>query len=718
MTFLLYLGKVMLCSGILLGYYWLFLRNKRFHHYNRFYLQGTLLLSVLLPLIRIPVLNQPQSPVNQAVYQTLAVLTVKDGEEELMGEGPGWAARLFTLENGLYLLYVIGVLVLLFAFIRSLLYIRRISKQYSFERIGGLKFFTTGEPGTPFSFLRSIFWNNELVFNSRDGQQIFRHELFHVQQKHSTDIIFTELITAFFWFNPFFYILKKELKAIHEFLADQYAISGNDRYAYAELLVLQTLKANNLPITNQFFQNHIKRRIAMITNNQSARYSYRSRLMALPVLALVFCAIAFRAQRSAEEDGKPVIAQKPITIIVDAGHGGIDPGAASLDGKVKEKDLALQICQKIQQLASAYNVNVVMTRSDENLPGGTTVIHDGLKARTALAQKINPDLFISIHVSSTGEQTVTSQTGFELFVSNKDDERAKQSKQLGSVVLQELSKVYAINETIKQRKQNVWVLEQTPCPAVLIECGFINNEKDLAYFSNSGNQETVAKKILEGIVNYKNKPVAMVNPSVIDHTPDRNERVEKTVKPAITTTAPVSSNSNSLPVAAPPPQQLFNDSTLNKLIKHFNRNTWYPKQALAQNAEGVVYFSVMVNRNGELNNFKTYEQAPAEANSQVTKLVIVSYARETGNAATEQLSNEELTKEYQSVMKKAAERKPDLSGCTPQLSPYYFQVSFRLEKKSATANKPVEAVVPASAGISDRQMLLPNGFLWKKQGKC
>ena len=508
MTFLLYLGKVMLCSGVLLGYYWLFLRNKRFHHYNRFYLLATLLVSVLLPLIQIPVLSHSQGSVNQAVYQTIQVLTVNYGENDMLGGAPAKALLLWNLLNLVYWVYMIGIIVVLFALVKSLLYIWRISRRYPAERIGGLQFFNTREPGTPFSFFRKIFWNNELAFNSQEGQQIFQHELFHVQQKHSSDIILTELVTAFFWFNPFFRILKRELKAIHEFLADQYAISGNDRFAYAELLVLQTMKANQLSITHHFFQNHIKRRIAMITNNQSARLSYRSRLMALPVLALVFCSIAFRAQRSTvTENGAPVVlAHKQVTVMIDAGHGGSDPGAASLDGKVKEKDLALQISKKIQQLAAGYNVNVVMTRTDDNLPGGTTDIKDGLKARTKMAEEIKPAMYISIHVSLTGESTPTNRTGFEIFVPNDTTQRVNQSKQLGATINQELGTLYATNQTLKQRTdQNIWVLQRTPCPAVLIECGFIDSEKDVAFFSNSSNQEAVAKKILQGIVNYSNK---------------------------------------------------------------------------------------------------------------------------------------------------------------------------------------------------------------------
>jgi N-acetylmuramoyl-L-alanine amidase len=296
------------------------------------------------------------------------------------------------------------------------------------------------------------------------------------------------------------------LKAIHVFLADKYAISENDRYAYAELLVLQTLKANHIPITNYFFQNHIKRRITMITNNQSTRYSYRSRLMALPVLALVFCSIALYAQRSATSANSFSYAgskHKPITVVIDAGHGGVDAGAASKDGKVVEKDLALQISQKIQQLASSYNVNVVMTRTDDNLPGGTTDKGDGLKARTAIAEKSKADLFIAIHVSSTGGENVQPDNGFEFFISNKENERTNQSRQLGSAIVQQLSTLYTTNPALKQRSTNVWVLEQTPCPALLIECGFITNDKDLAFISNSSNQEAIAKKILEGIVSYK-----------------------------------------------------------------------------------------------------------------------------------------------------------------------------------------------------------------------
>lgn len=712
MTFLLYLEKVMLCSGILLGYYWLFLRNKRFHHYNRFYLQATILVSVVLPFLRIPVLNQSQNAVNQAVYQTIEVLTVNYGEGDGVPTAPGRLAQLFTFENALYLFYALGIAVLLFTLVRSLLYIRRISKKYPYERVSGLKFFTTSEPGTPFSFFRSIFWNQDLPFNSHDGQQIFRHELFHVQQKHSTDIILTEVVTAFFWFNPFFHILKKELKAIHEFLADQYAISNNDRYAYAELLVMQTLKANHASISNYFFQNHIKRRIAMITNNHSTRYSYGSRLMVLPLLALLFCTVVLYAQRT-NNSGRTVFYtgsdKSPLTVVIDAGHGGIDAGVVI--NNFKEKELALQICKKIQELAPAYNIKVVMTRTDDNLPGNSTVVHDGLRARVAIAEQAKADLFVAIHISAAGngKEMKNDYAGFEVYVSKNETSHSSLSRQYGSAVLQELSKLYATNTTLKQRtNQGIWVLDKTPCAAMLIECGYMTNEKDLAFISKSSNQEAVAKKILEGIVSSRNnmpvnaesapvaEPVSAVktpatnmvtqtanvttDPAFEQNMMKALERAgERSRKKTVTYQRPAIFYQEVPKPTIEEPRFDPTDPVTQALSRHFCRTTRYPNQVLNNNGEGVVYFSLSVDANGDINNLKLYHQAPAEA-GQIKDITVVGYPSDSAVASTP-ISKEEINNALQKEIKRSWEKKPNLSGLNPQSTPYFFKVQWVVEQK-------------------------------------
>ncbi|NII28134.1 M56 family metallopeptidase [Pseudoflavitalea sp. X16] len=295
MIFITYLGKMALCSAILLSYYWLFLRNRRFHHYNRFYLLGTLALSIVLPLFKIPIFNEDTGTLNQVVYQTARVVTLQPLSQQAALPAQQ-TASLFTFSNLLWVLYSAGVLVFMVMLGRSLWYIRKISNRYPYEVVENMKFYQTHEPGTPFSFLRSIFWNKELDFNSQQGQQVFRHELFHVQQKHSADILLAELIMVAVWFNPFFHLIKKELKAIHEFLADQYAASDSNRYQYAELLVQQVMTSRKLSVTHYFFQNQLKRRIVMITQLNQPQYGYWSRVMALPILVILFFSVSLHAQ--------------------------------------------------------------------------------------------------------------------------------------------------------------------------------------------------------------------------------------------------------------------------------------------------------------------------------------------------------------------------------------------------------------------------------------
>lgn len=703
MTYLMYPAKVFLCSGILLGYYWLFLRNRRFHHYNRFYLIGSLLLSVILPLFKIPVWYRPESTVNQVVFQTIDVLTTNYGETEGPVNNIQIVNNLFTVENSLYAAYIAGIIVLLWMLVRSVLYIKRISRQYPFERISELKFYTTQEPGTPFSFFRSIFWNHELPFNSPEGQQVFRHELFHVQQKHSSDIIFTELVTALFWYNPFFHILKKELKAIHEFLADQYAISGNDRYAYAELLVMQTMKAGKIPVTNHFFQNHIKRRIAMITNlTSSKKYGYFSRLMILPVSVLLFCTIVLYAQQPKAQVPAAHFTSaenKPITVVIDAGHGGTDNGSVSTDGSVKEKDLALQISLKIQQLAPSYNVNVIMTRTGNDLPANTTAVNDGLRARTTIAQQSKADAFVSIHMSAITpdmaaeeKKSVNDWAGIEVFIARENEKWLGSSKALGSSVLQTLSSWYTTYPSLKQRKEKgIWVLDHSPCPAIIIECGFITNDKDLAFFTNSSNQEALAKKILEGIVHYKNqqpatnaalpynkeiqKPVAITQPEIKAASATGNKLQ-----------AQFANNTTASPVIEAALQESVAEKNEDSLLlmilrRHFNRNTRYPQKAFENNIEGTIYYSVVVDESGKIRDFQTYSQIPATT-QKIHNQVVVGY-QSYNTPVTDKLSTEEQSKILQDEVKRVFESKIDLSALViKQRGEYYFKAVFHLQKPS------------------------------------
>jgi len=299
MSVVLYLAKLTLASGILYSYYWLALRNKKFHHYNRFYLSITVIMSLILPCINIPVSFYNSNA------KILHIISVSEWEPVVViTPAQNWLQQFLTWQNIFFTFYLLVCCILLYVFAKSIRYIMRISKKYAWEKIDDIKLFYTNEPESPFSFFKNIFWNNSLNIASEEGKQIFQHEIYHVRKKHSVEVLLMEIICCIFWFNPFYHLIKKEIKTIHEFLADEYASSGVDKFGYAELLVWQTINNKQISIINPFFHNQIKRRIAMITQLKNKRYNYLSRVMVLPILFILFCAFGV----------KTINAHSPITI--------------------------------------------------------------------------------------------------------------------------------------------------------------------------------------------------------------------------------------------------------------------------------------------------------------------------------------------------------------------------------------------------------------------
>jgi N-acetylmuramoyl-L-alanine amidase len=325
-----------------------------------------------------------------------------------------------------------------------------------------------------------------------------------------------ECICAVLWINPFFHLIKKEIKAIHEFLADRHAISSNNQYDYAELLILQSLKGKKNPMANYFFQNHIKRRIAMITQFKNNKYSYWTRLMVLPLSILLFCAIAIHAQAPNQNimgnqlSQPSVKALNSITVLIDAGHGGEDAGARNDKGLV-EKDLALDIAKQIQQHAGSYNINVVMTRDEDKYPG--------IKERADMAKTVNADMIISLHVAGNNIENVG---GFDFYITNKNQQTVAKSRILSQEIARQISSIYTVGGIKQRKEQGIWILDAVSCPSVIIECGYITNEKDMEFVTQPDNQQKIAKSILKGIVEYQSTPI---NQSVINDTiPVENQK--------------------------------------------------------------------------------------------------------------------------------------------------------------------------------------------------
>jgi N-acetylmuramoyl-L-alanine amidase len=503
-SLLFYLLQVTAASGLLYGYYHFALRNKKFHRYNRFYLLLAIVISSLIPFLNIPVYFSENETGSSVVLQTLQVISSPAVEET---SSPVLQAEPITgtwlnAERLVYLFYLLIISFFLIRVFISLNKIRSIIRRNPSEQIDKIKFIDTDEPGTPFSFFRWLFWNRKIELHSEKGEQIFRHELFHIQQKHSWDIIFVELTSTVFWINPFFHLMKKELKAIHEFLADEFAIKDDKNWQYAELLLMQVLNTNT-HLVNPFFHNQIKRRIAMITTSKKPSYQYLRKLMVLPVAAIIFFLFAFSYKNRENDPHEFEKAINSISVVIDAAHGGTDAGAKTKDGKHNEAELSLAIAQKIETLAHEYNIHVIMTRQDEKFPFEAIDKNDALRKRVELVNNMKPDAFITIHVNSSSENEQNSKSGFDAYVTNKGYKLP--DVQLASSVLGELKKIYTTNENIKQRgNASIYVIDKANYPSLLLECGYINNPKDISFITNEKNQEKIAKAILKGIVTYAN----------------------------------------------------------------------------------------------------------------------------------------------------------------------------------------------------------------------
>ncbi|MEJ7586517.1 MAG: N-acetylmuramoyl-L-alanine amidase [Ferruginibacter sp.] len=491
LIYALYLLKVTICSGILFGYYWLLLRNKIFHHYNRFYLLASVVLSLALPLVEINIWHSNNASAPQAIKILQVVGSEGYLEEIVITSGK----NLFSSEQVLLLFYMVTTIVLFTLFVCMLVRIRNLFTRHRHHIIEGIFFVNTTARGTPFSFLKYIFWNDLIDPESATGNQVFKHELAHVQQKHSIDKLFINGVIIFAWCNPFFWLIRKELNMIHEFVADKIAVEDSDTAAFAAMILQATYPQHRFPLTNSFFYSPIKRRLLMLTKNKNPKAGYIGRILVLPLAVLVFAAFTLKT-KTLKSDISPLYNGKKITVVIDAGHGGTDKGAQSLAGDINEKDLTLSITNKIKAINKNANINIVLTR-ETDIYQSPTEKADFTKAKKA-------DLFISVHISGTAKENAPALSGMSVWVAKDNFTNAPNSKLFASALISEFAKDYKLPVTAnpQQRQTGIAVLQGSACPSVLIEAGYITNNTDLAFLQSDAAKETIAGNILAAIEKY------------------------------------------------------------------------------------------------------------------------------------------------------------------------------------------------------------------------
>ncbi len=177
-------------------------------------------------------------------------------------------------------------------------------------------------------------------------------------------------------------------------------------------------------------------------------------------------------------------------VIIDSGHGGNDPGKIGINSAL-EKDINLQIAQKVQNLLEEQGIKVVMTREDESSLRESKA--GDLKARVELINQTKPALVVSIHQNSYSDENIHGAQVF-YYTHSKDGENA------ANILQEALRKIEPENHRQAKANDTYYVLKKTEVPVVIVECGFLSNQKEAEKLCSEDYQIQVAQAIVDGIL--------------------------------------------------------------------------------------------------------------------------------------------------------------------------------------------------------------------------
>ncbi len=219
----------------------------------------------------------------------------------------------------------------------------------------------------------------------------------------------------------------------------------------------------------------------------------------MSIILLIFVYIVTSQLPAAEAGSSKVQSKNKVyTVMLDAGHGGVDPGKISVTG-TNEKEINLAIALKVKKKLKKKGYKVVMSReTDEGLyeEGDRNKKTADLKKRCQMAEASHCDILISIHQNSYSSEEVR---GAQMFYYSGSEEGKKLAELLQEQFLQEVDEQNT--RTVKQN-DDYYILRNVSCPAVIAECGFLSNYEEAALLETENYQEKIADAITQGIEAY------------------------------------------------------------------------------------------------------------------------------------------------------------------------------------------------------------------------
>ena len=288
--FLIYILKSAVCLSLFYLFYRLLLSKETFHRFNRIALLGILFLSLLIPFIEVTTAHQTElSQTVLTVEQLLMMAEAMDPAEVSVAQPEELSISWVQV---LLLFYLVGIIFFACRNLYSLSRLLLLIKSGKRERLkGGVRLIVLEREVAPFSWMRYIVISRKDL--EEDGREILIHEMAHIQNRHSIDLLVADICIFFQWFNPGIWLLKQELQNIHEYEADETVINeGIDAKDYQLLLIKKAVGTRLYSMANSFNHSKLKKRITMMLKEKSNPWARLKYLYVLPLATIAVTAFA------------------------------------------------------------------------------------------------------------------------------------------------------------------------------------------------------------------------------------------------------------------------------------------------------------------------------------------------------------------------------------------------------------------------------------------
>lgn len=289
-----YILELVIIHSVLILAYWLFLRKERQYGKMRFFLIVSTVLSLVIPMLRLPqIFSVKQQPIQELTIQ-------------FMNQNPtvliaGEISPSFDYAQLLVWISLLGTTILLIKLTRSIMALMSMASRGMGGTFNGVEIKRLKEIKGSFTFFNWIFLSDDVQETQLDYTYILKHEAAHVRLGHSYDLMFFEVYKAFFWWLPSSWYINSEIRKLHEYQADSYALKTTHVDLYSSILINSILQSHGLSMASSFHEGLIFKRLKAMKQKASKVSNWKVGLLTV-LCAFLFVTFACSEEKTQAED--------------------------------------------------------------------------------------------------------------------------------------------------------------------------------------------------------------------------------------------------------------------------------------------------------------------------------------------------------------------------------------------------------------------------------